>query len=53
MQPLIKGEGKKVGANDTITFNYRWVRWSDGKVLEETYGGKPAVLRCPGCCPEW
>ena len=42
VQPLIKGEGKKVGANDTITFNYVWVRWSDGKVLEESYSGKPA-----------
>ena len=42
VQPLIKGKGKKVGENDQITFNYRWVRWSDGKLLEESYGAEPA-----------
>ena len=51
VQPLIKGEGKKIGANDTITFNYSWVRWSDGKVLEETYGGEPAVSPLSGLLP--
>jgi peptidylprolyl isomerase len=42
VQPLIKGKGRKVGENDTITFDYRWVRWSDGKTLEESYSGEPA-----------
>ena len=42
MQPLIKGKGKKVAAGDTITFDYVWQRWSDGKILEETYKSKPA-----------
>jgi len=42
VQPLIKGAGTKVTAADTITFNYRWVKWSDGKVLEESYTAKPA-----------
>jgi peptidylprolyl isomerase len=51
VQPLIKGKGKKVGANDTITFNYVWVRWSDGKVLEETYGGQPASTELSGLLP--
>lgn len=51
VQPLIKGKGKKVGANDTITFNYLWVRWSDGKVMEETYGGKPASTQLAGLLP--
>jgi peptidylprolyl isomerase len=50
-QPLIKGKGKKVGANDAITFNYLWVRWSDGKVLEETYGGKSATAELSGLLP--
>jgi peptidylprolyl isomerase len=50
-QPLIKGKGNKVGANDAITFNYLWVRWSDGKVLEETYGGKPATAELSGFLP--
>jgi peptidylprolyl isomerase len=51
VQPLIKGKGKKIGANDTITFNYLWVRWSDGKVLEESYGGKPANAPLSGLLP--
>jgi peptidylprolyl isomerase len=51
VQPLIKGKGKKVGANDTITFNYMWVRWSDGKVLEQTYGGKPATTELSSLLP--
>jgi peptidylprolyl isomerase len=51
VQPLIKGEGKKIGANNTITFNYLWVRWSDGKVLEESYGGKPANAPLSGLLP--
>jgi FKBP-type peptidyl-prolyl cis-trans isomerase len=51
IQPLIKGKGKKLGANDTITFNYLWVRWSDGKVLEQTYGGQPATTELSGLLP--
>lgn len=42
VQPLIKGTGAKVTAADTLTFDYRWVKWSDGKVLEESYSSKPA-----------
>ncbi len=51
VQPLIKGAGKKVGENDTITFDYNWVRWSDGKVLEETYSTKPATSSLSGLLP--
>jgi peptidylprolyl isomerase len=51
VQPLIKGKGKKVGANDAITFNYLWVRWSDGKVLEESYSGEPANASLSGLLP--
>jgi peptidylprolyl isomerase len=51
VQPLIKGKGKKVGANDAITFNYLWARWSDGKVLEESYSGKPANAPLSGLLP--
>jgi peptidylprolyl isomerase len=42
IQPLIKGSGKKVAATDSITMNYRWVAWKDGRLLEETYSTKPA-----------
>lgn len=51
IQPLIKGEGAKVAETDTITFNYSWVRWSDGKVLEETYSTKPANFALSGLLP--
>ena len=50
VQPLIKGKGKEVGPNDTITFDYRWVRWSDGKLLEESYTGEPANAAPAVCC---
>ena len=43
VQPLIKGNGKKVGPTDTITFNYRWVAWKDGRLLEQSYGAAPAT----------
>ena len=43
VQPLIKGKGKKVAETDSITFNYIWQTWSDGKVVEQTYNSKPAT----------
>lgn len=51
VQPLIKGKGRKVGENDQITFNYRWVRWNDGKLLEESYGAEPAQAALSGLLP--
>jgi len=51
VQPLIRGKGKKVGENDQITFDYRWVRWSDGKLLEESYSGEPATAALSGLLP--
>ena len=51
VQPLIKGKGKKVGENDQITFDYRWVRWSDGKLLEESYTTEPATAALSGLLP--
>jgi peptidylprolyl isomerase len=51
VQPLIKGTGKKVGASDTITFDYRWQQWSDGKLLEQSYGDKPASYQIAGLLP--
>lgn len=51
IQPLIKGKGAKVAASDTITFNYTWVNWSDGKVLEESYTTQPASFALAGLLP--
>ena len=51
VQPLIKGNGKKVGENDQVTFDYRWVRWSDGKLLEESYSSEPATAALSGLLP--
>jgi peptidylprolyl isomerase len=51
VQPLIKGNGKKVGENDQVTFDYRWVRWSDGKLLEESYGAEPAQAALSSLLP--
>lgn len=51
VQPLIKGKGAKVAATDTITFDYTWVNYSDGKVLEESYTTKPASFALGGLLP--
>jgi peptidylprolyl isomerase len=51
VQPLIKGTGKKVAESDTITFNYVWLTWSDGKVIEQTYDSKPAEAALPDLLP--
>ena len=51
VQPLIKGTGKKIGADDTITFDYVWVAWKDGRVLESTYESKPANYQLSGLLP--
>ena len=48
VQPLIKGEGAKVGATDTITFAYRWEIWDDGRLVEQSYGGKPGSSALSG-----
>ena len=47
-QPLIKGNGKKVGATDTITFNYRWQIWQDGRLVEQSYGQQAGSSQLSG-----
>ena len=47
-QPLIKGDGKKVGPTDTVTFNYRWEIWQDGRLVEQSYGQKPGSSQLSG-----
>jgi peptidylprolyl isomerase len=49
-QPLIKGTGAKVGANDLVTFNYVWYTW-DGKQVETSYGGQPGQVELAKLLP--
>ncbi|HEX8488118.1 MAG TPA: FKBP-type peptidyl-prolyl cis-trans isomerase [Propionibacteriaceae bacterium] len=51
VQPLIKGSGKKIAPTDTITFNYRWVAWKDGRLLEDSYSGTPGSAALSGLLP--
>jgi peptidylprolyl isomerase len=51
IQPLIKGTGKKVAATDTVTFNYRWVAYKDGRLLEDSYSGTPGSAALSGLLP--
>lgn len=51
VQPLIKGTGKKVAATDTITFNYRYETWSDGKLVEQSYGSPVGSSALSGLLP--
>ena len=51
VQPLIKGTGKKVAATDTVTFNYRWVAWKDGRLLEDSYSGTAGSAALSGLLP--
>jgi peptidylprolyl isomerase len=51
VQPLIKGSGKKVTATDTVTFNYRWVAWKDGRLLEDSYSGPAGSSPLSGLLP--
>ncbi len=51
VQPLIEGKGKAVAAADSVTINYTWVDWNTGKVLEQTYGSKPATASLASLVP--
>jgi peptidylprolyl isomerase len=51
VQPLIKGTGPKIAAQDTITFDYRWQAWKDGRLIEQSYGAKPASFQLNGLLP--
>jgi peptidylprolyl isomerase len=50
-QPLIKGSGTKVKATDTVTFNYRWQAWKDGRLLEDSYSSKAGSAPLSGLLP--
>lgn len=47
VQPLIKGTGRKVSANDAVTVHYRAWDWATGKLLVDDYatkGGETGAL---------
>jgi peptidylprolyl isomerase len=48
VQPIIQGEGAKVAATDTITFNYRWYTW-DGQLglTGQTVGSRVLLVIPP------
>ena len=50
VQPLIKGSGAKVGANDLVTFNYAWYTW-DGKLVESSYGSEAGSIELAKLLP--
>jgi peptidylprolyl isomerase len=50
VQPLIKGSGPKVAANDLVTFNYAWYTW-DGKLVETSYGSQPGSIELAKLLP--
>ena len=50
VQPIIKGDGAKVAATDTITFDYRWYTW-DGQLLEDSYKSGPQEYQVAGLLP--
>jgi peptidylprolyl isomerase len=50
VQPIIKGDGAKVAATDTITFNYRWYTW-DGQLLEDSYSSGAQQYQLAGLLP--
>lgn len=53
VQPLIKGRGKPVQPTDTITAAYQTVLWSDGSVIEDTYGQEPETGPLDSLVPAW
>lgn len=53
VQPLINGRGKPVQPTDVITAVYQATTWNDGKVVEDTYGGKPEQGPLNTLIPAW
>lgn len=44
VQPLIKGKGGKVGANDSVTAHYKAVIWPGGRQYHSTWGKEPETF---------
>ena len=53
VQPLIKGKGPAVAANDAIDVKYRTYAWSSGKLIEDGYSGEPVTGSMSSAIPGW
>lgn len=53
VQPLIKGTGREVKAEDTITANYQAVSWKTGKVIDQSYGVGPQTAELERLIAGW
>jgi peptidylprolyl isomerase len=48
---LKKGDGDVVPASATVTVQYQGVKWSDGSVFDQSWGGAPASFSLDGVVP--
>lgn len=53
VQPLIEGTGAPVQATDAITARYQAVLWSNGTVVENTYGAAAETQLLSALIPAW
>lgn len=53
IQPLIKGKGPVVTANDAIDVKYRTYAWSSGELIEDGYSGEPVAGSMSSVIPGW
>ncbi|AXE38572.1 FK506-binding protein [Acidipropionibacterium virtanenii] len=53
VQPLIKGEGRKVTAKDVIQVKYRTWSWADDDLIEDGYDGNGVSGQMSGVIEGW
>lgn len=54
VQPLIRGEGPEVGADDQVTVQYVGETWSEGTLFDSSWErGEPATFSLNGVIPGW
>lgn len=54
IQPLISGEGPVVGAQDTVTVQYKGVAWSDGEEFDSSWSrDELSTFPLTGVIPGW
>lgn len=54
VQPLVRGEGREVAAEDSVTVNYTGVTWSDGSTFDSSWErGAPTTFPLSGVIEGW